>query len=232
MTSSDHKLLRLRQLITENLRIQRSGGDPPSYIDVSNVLVDISAKQNHAVFARRGCGKTLLLQDSSRRLDPSIKSVYLNCEDFKRHSFPNVLIEILDALFGELERHLTGWFGKKKKSRQLIQGIRRELAERRQAADFQEESVHKTTSSELSKSVGTDVGGASKGATATLSAQFGHNAKEETQRAFRVLGDKIRELDMWLPRLKAQVREFFDASSSVKAVFLQIDDLYHLKTSA
>jgi len=23
--------------------------------------------------------------------------VYLNCEDFKTHSFPNVLIEILDA---------------------------------------------------------------------------------------------------------------------------------------
>jgi hypothetical protein len=34
---------------------------------------------------------------------------------------------------------------------------------------------------------------------------------------------------MWLPRLKEQVREFFEVSNSVKAVFLQIDDLYHLK---
>ena len=79
----------------------------------------------------------LLLHDSSRRLDQSIKSVYLNCEDFKHHSFPNVLIEILDALFAELERHLTGWFGKKRRSRHLIQNIRKELAGLRKAADLQ-----------------------------------------------------------------------------------------------
>ena len=34
---------------------------------------------------------------------------------------------------------------------------------------------------------------------------------------------------MWLPQLKQQVREFFAVSNNVKAVFLQIDDLYHLK---
>jgi hypothetical protein len=66
------------------------------------------------------------LHHSGRQLDSSVKSIYLNCEDFKRHSFPNVLIEILDALFRELEHHLTGWFGKKKRSRDLIAGIRRE----------------------------------------------------------------------------------------------------------
>ncbi len=47
-------------------------------------------------------------------LDKSVKTIYLNCEDFKRHSFPNVLVEILDALFFELEQHLTGWFWEKK----------------------------------------------------------------------------------------------------------------------
>jgi hypothetical protein len=33
---------------------------------------------------------------------------------------------------------------------------------------------------------------------------------------------------MWLPRLKAQIREFFELSNTVKAVFLQVDDFYHL----
>ncbi|SIS77384.1 hypothetical protein SAMN05421788_1011131 [Filimonas lacunae] len=47
-------------------------------------------------------------------MDKSVKTVYLNCEDFKTHSFPNVLVEILDAVFGELQRNLSGWFGKKK----------------------------------------------------------------------------------------------------------------------
>jgi hypothetical protein len=34
---------------------------------------------------------------------------------------------------------------------------------------------------------------------------------------------------MWLPTLKQQIRELFEISSLVKAVFIQIDDLYHLK---
>ena len=208
-----------------------AGGETPPYIDVSNAIVDICARQNHAVFARRGCGKTLLLHDSNRHLSPSIKSVYLNCEDFKHHSFPNVLIEILDSLFAELEKHLTGWFGKKRRSRQLIQRIRTELSERRQAADLQEETVRTTTNAEKASSAAISAALDLKGAVAKAAATLGENAKEETQRSFRVLSDKIRELDMWLPRLKDQVREFFQASTTVKAVFLQIDDLYHLRRS-
>jgi hypothetical protein len=100
MRLDDSRLQLLRQKITESLRIQRDSGEVP-YIDAANVLGDISSRQNHTIFARRGCGKTLLLHHSTRRLhdqNDTIRTVYLNCEDFKRHSFPNVLIEILDAL--------------------------------------------------------------------------------------------------------------------------------------
>ena len=229
MISQSPELLRLRKLITENLRIQRGSGETPPYVDVSNVLVDICARQNHTVFARWGCGKTLLLHYSSQQLDPSIKSVYLNCEDFKRHSFPNVLIEILDALFMELERHLSGWFGKKKRSRQLIQQIRKELAEHRKSADVREEAVRKTASSQTDWSAEGSVGLKAENAGAKVKGSLGEKTKEETESTFKVLSEKVRELDMWLPRLKEQVREFFQVSNSVKAVFLQIDDLYHLK---
>jgi hypothetical protein len=229
MALVDPKLLRLRQLITENLRIQRGGGENPRYVDVSNALVDVCAKQNHAVFARRGCGKTLLLHESSKLLHPSIKSVYLNCEDFKQHSFPNVLIEILDALFGELELHLNGWFGKKKRSRQLIQGIRKELAQRRASADVQEEAVQNTSSAEEGSAANLSAILAAKGMSSTAAAGYEKRTKEETQRIYKIRSEKIRDLDMWLPRLKDQVREFFLVSTTVKAVFLQIDDLYHLK---
>ena len=121
------KLAALRRVINENLRVQQAGADPVNYIDVSNALSDICARQNHAVFARRGCGKTLLLHHSQRKLPVGIRSVYLNCEDFKHHTFPNVLIEILDALFAGLANNLSGWFGKKKRSRELLIGIRNHL---------------------------------------------------------------------------------------------------------
>ena len=119
MSLSPTKLSRLRQVITENLRVQRGGAEPVSYVDVSSSSVDIVARQNHVVFGRRGCGKTLLLHDSAKGLPTEIRVVYLNCEDFKNHTFPNVLIEILDALFRELQSHLTAWFGRKRKSREI-----------------------------------------------------------------------------------------------------------------
>ena len=64
MGKTDSKLSRLRQVITENLRVQRDG-EAIDYINIGTALNDACAKQNHAIFARRGCGKTLLLQHSS-----------------------------------------------------------------------------------------------------------------------------------------------------------------------
>src|ERR1700738_2253158 len=103
------KLDSLRRIITESLRVQKQT-ETIDYINVRHALNDASARQNHAILARRGCGKTLLLHKSSQALPPEIGSVYLNCEDFKRHTFPNVLIEVLRSLFLELENHLIGWF--------------------------------------------------------------------------------------------------------------------------
>ncbi|MDP9160160.1 MAG: hypothetical protein M3O09_08015 [Acidobacteriota bacterium] len=136
-----NELLQLRLAINENLRIQRGGAKAVPYIDVSNALGDIAARQNHVIFARRGCGKTLLLHYSAGKLPNDIRTVYLNCEDFKKHSFPNVLIEILDALFAELQRQLTSWFGKKRRSRELITQIRNELSELKAKSDQQDAEV-------------------------------------------------------------------------------------------
>lgn len=231
MNSDEKKLLVLRQKITESLRIQRDSLEPVPYIDAGNILGDVCARQNHAIFARRGCGKTLLLHHSSRALDDSIRTVYLNCEDFKRHSFPNVLIEILDALFRELEQHLTGWFGRRKRSRDLVKQIREKLSKLRISADALEQSIRSTNSSEQGTATDVSAGVGEKGVNAKISASLSEKTKSEIERTYKVHNDKLRDLDMWLPHLKEQVREFFQVSKSVKAVFLQIDDLYHLKKS-
>jgi hypothetical protein len=52
--------------------------------------------------------------------------------------------------------------------------------------------------------------------------------KREIERKYKLNQDKIRELDMSLPRLKQQIRDFFELSNKVKSVFLQIDDFYLL----
>jgi hypothetical protein len=68
------KLARLRQLITEGLRVQL-GNDAITYINVGHAMEDVSARQNHTIFARRGCGKTLLLHDSAKALADDVRAI-------------------------------------------------------------------------------------------------------------------------------------------------------------
>jgi hypothetical protein len=221
-------LKKLRLTINENLRVQRGGAKPVPYIDVSNSLSDVSARQNHAIFGRRGCGKTLLLHYSAEGLPEETRPVYLNCEDFKKHSFPNVLIEILDALFAELQGQLTGWFGKKRRSRELIIQIRNDLRELRRKADHQDTEIREAEERQVqdSQKVGIEVGTVAVGL--NMSSDLSQLSTLETERKYSENQSKIRDLDMWLPRLKQQIREFFGLSTTVKAIFLQIDDFYHL----
>lgn len=222
------KLLRLREVITENLRVQRDG-QPIDYINVGTALQDSCSKQNHAIFARRGCGKTLLLHHSSRALKSDMRSVYLNCEDFKRHSFPNVLIEILSALFRELDRNLQGWFGKKKKSKEIIKEIINRLSKLQHAADVHDEDVRKKYSAETESGLDGSAGVDIDHLQIKLGGKDTTRDKAEVERSFKLHREKLQELDRWLPELKEKVRDFFKLSSSINAVIVQIDDLYHLK---
>ena len=227
-TMDSEHLRKLRTAITENLRVQRGGAEPVPYIDVGNVLGDVGTRQNHAIFGRRGCGKSLLLHQSAKHLPEGSRAFYLNCEDFKRHSYPNVLLEILDALFAELQKHLTGWFGRKRKLKVLLADIRLKLATLRVKEDEKISEVRdtKATETKAGQKCGLTVAGGPIKVEVTEDL-FDHD-HHETERKYTKHENKIRELDVWLPRLKAEIREFFEASTSVKSVFLQIDDFYHL----
>jgi hypothetical protein len=225
MAISPDQLAKLRLVITENLRVQRGGAEPVPYVDVSSALTDISARQNHVVFGRRGCGKTLLLHHSAKRFSEDTKIVYLNCEDFKNHTFPNVLIEILDALFGELEKHLTGWFGKKKKSKDIIGEIRVELRRLKSGADTREERVKEVAESQSAQKVSAGV----QLSLAGFETEAGKAQRKQIERVYKQADDKAKRLYEKLPELKERVREFFAISTNVKAVFLQVDDFYHLR---
>jgi hypothetical protein len=214
----------LRRIVQENIRVQRGGSDAIEYVDVSRALPDIVAKQNHVVFGRRGCGKTLLLQATQQKTPADVKVVYINCEDYKQHSFPNVLIEILDTLFEELEKNLSGWFGRKKQSRELIGKIRKDLTTLKDNADEAERTIRESQSVEQSAR-------ATAGAhpdVLQVGAEAASARKAAIEQEYKRYDNKIQKLNLLLPKLKRQIREFFDLSSEVKTVFIQLDDFYHL----
>jgi hypothetical protein len=197
------KLARLRQLITEGLRVQL-GGERISYINVGHALEDASARQNHAIFARRGCGKTLLLHASSSSLSEDVRAIYLNCEDFKRHSFPNVLIEILVSLFSDIEANLRGWFGKKAATKKLLSEIIKKLKTMHSEPDTLDQSIKATETRDIALGASAEVNahGGKIGGSAS------RKDKSEIERAFQHHREKLQDLDRWLPELK-KISEHF-----------------------
>ncbi len=218
------KVEKLRLVVQEGIRVQKGGTEAIEYVDVSKALNDIVARQNHVVFGRRGCGKTLLLNAAEGNVDPSIRIIYINCEDYKQHSFPNVLIEILDKLFSELEKHLTGWFGRKRKSRELVSQIRKDLNALKEGADEKDVKIKETTATEYKSedALKVDAKGIKLG-TEEVTAQ-----KAAIEQEYSRHDSKIHQLNLLLPRLKDRVKEFFELSSEVKSVFIELDDFYHL----
>jgi Cdc6-like AAA superfamily ATPase len=193
------KVQSLRMVVQEGIRVQKGGAETIEYVDVTRALSDVIARQNHVIFGRRGCGKTLLLHAADRRLPEHIRVVYINCEDYKQHSFPNILIEILDRIFAEMER--------------------------RESADEQQTKVKETSSVENTANANAKLemkglGGIGAGATAAQKAAI----EEEYSR----YDSKIQKLNLLLPRFKESMGEFFDLSAHVKSVFIELDDFYHL----
>jgi hypothetical protein len=225
------KLEKLRTIINENLRTQ-VGGDGVDYISSGSVLADVSAKQSHCIFARRGCGKTLLLHHSRLSLASDTKGVYLNCEDYKNHSFPNVLIEILDSIFRELQSNLTGWFGKKKRLKEIVLSLRANLASLRSAPDTQTFDIkHAHLSEHENKQgsgakLGVKIGQVEASFDSNLTSMF--HGRVDVERKYTHNENKLQELNQNLPEYKEKIREFFRVAGSVKSVFVQVDDFYHL----
>lgn len=226
---NEESLAALRAAINENLRIQLYSRNI-SYINSGHVLSDASARQSHCIFARRGCGKTLLLHHSQKQLPKDVKAIYINCEDFKHHSFPNVLIEIVDRVFSELEANLGGWFGRKASLKTIISSLRDDLKNLKTSPDSSDVEVAQSTSSEAAEKegAGLKVPGFNNDSLFELTAESQSRNTGSLEKKYRYNEDKLIRLNHKLPEYKNKIREFFKASGKVSSVFIQLDDFYQL----
>lgn len=224
------KLIKLRNVITENLRTQIEN-DQVKYIASGHTLSDVTAIQSHCIFARRGCGKTLLLHHSARSLNNDIKSIYINCEDFKHHSFPNVLIEIIDSVFKELDKNISGWFGRKKALKLILSELRINLASLKSLPDDQDFEVRRFESSEKQKQDKAAIRIASPTSPVSsidLSSENSDKQKMDIEKKYQQNENKLQQLNHNLPSYKEKIKEFFKISGKLRSVFIQLDDFYQL----
>jgi hypothetical protein len=104
------------------------------------------------------------------------------------------LIEILDALFAELERQLTGWFGKKKRSRELIAQIRIELSTLKARADVQDTEIREAEAKEVRDSQGIGLKAGYPGLAAKAQADLAELSTVETERKYSQNRNKFGSL--------------------------------------
>ncbi|MGB6133180.1 MAG: hypothetical protein WCC14_04635 [Acidobacteriaceae bacterium] len=169
----------------------------------------------------------MLLEKVRKGIGPNIRAIYINCEDYKHHSFPNVLIEILDAVFIEIEEHLGGWFGKKKRLRSLVTELRESLATLRAREDEVAKKVKSRAELERKSS-----GSASAGSHQVhVGLGLSSTRKESIEAEYHTFDDKIRDLNQLLPRLKKTIEQFFLLSNRVEVIFIELDDFYQLRRS-
>lgn len=226
------KLTKLRTVINENLRTQLGSRDV-SYIGIGHTVSDVQAKQSHCIFARRGCGKTLLLHHSRKELANDFRSIYVNCEDFKHHSFPNVLIEIVDGVFGELESNLSAWFGRKAKLRTILKELRVELESVKAKPDEYnlERREQKSVSNDRKNNLGVKVGASKIGTEFNASSELLSSNKVDVEQKYSYNESKLQDLNHRLPKFKKLIKDFFEISGKISSVFIQLDDFYQLNKS-
>ena len=221
------KILKLRELITENLRIQKHS-DSVTYVDTDSLIFDLRAKQNHAIFARRGCGKTLLMFKSAEQASDEIRTIYLNCEDFKRHSFPDVLLEVLESVFFELQENCNGWFGRKRRLKQIIQEVISDICAIKDEPDERISKIKVQTDESKGSAVTATARAETPELNLGIKSDKSSAASTRVEKAFQDHQSKLTKLDKNLPTYKRKIKEFFKISTKVKFVFIQLDDLYHL----
>lgn len=108
MTKSNQTLLapkieKLRQLILNSFRIR--GNQDPIYVDISGNLERIKAPQHQIVFGRRGSGKSCLLVHYRKNIGKdSLPPIYILADEFKKLTFPDVLIRLLIELLGRVDK--------------------------------------------------------------------------------------------------------------------------------
>lgn len=97
------ELNKLTTYLEENTRADKVSGI--EFIDPRNFKEKVRGKQNYVVFGRRGAGKSTLLK-TLNKYDKAL-TIYVNLEDYKDITFPNIIIKVLVAFYKEIASKLN-----------------------------------------------------------------------------------------------------------------------------
>lgn len=215
----------LNKLITyleENTRADKVSGI--EFIDPRNFKEKVRGKQNYVVFGRRGAGKSTLLK-TLNKYDKSL-TIYVNLEDYKDITFPNIIIKVLVTFYKEIVRKLEqnrSFFRKKnyfstnritKKINKLIIDLNSKLIE----PDSYNQRNKKIKKNSSQDSLGLSSEMISSNTSISLSSEY------ESEHSWEI--DKLKELKTSIDINKNLINEIIEFTRS--QLILILDDFYFI----
>lgn len=217
---------KLTAYIEENTRTSVTSGI--SYIDPRNLRNRVTLKQNHIIFGRRGAGKSSLIKTVRDVSEKKYLYAYINLEDIKDVSFPNILIHVLNTFQQDICAQLRNetrfyQFGKKKKVKKVASILNSAIEDFRNQIpnpDKYEEDYKSKQGSSYTSTIGVKV----------EPIQIGDelNENSEIEIAKKIYKDKLESLKNAIPQLKSSINSI-NQYFPERPIFLILDDFYFLK---
>jgi hypothetical protein len=216
------EIQKLIRYIEENTRADKVSGI--EFIDPRNFKAKIQGKQNYVVFGRRGSGKSTLLKTL---LPEKVNfSIYVNLEDYKDITFPNIIIKVLIRFFEgsikKLDEDVPFWpiseWRKKRKLKKNLKKVVKEFKSKISTPDSLDENRKYKKAKQESGSAKTGAQG--------LRSELKYSESDESEIDHKWKIDKLNDLKTSIDDIKDLVERISELTD--KQIVLVMDDFYFI----
>lgn len=205
---------KLINLIKDSFRVRPNQN--PVYIDFSNNLERLKAKQHQIIFGRRGSGKSCLLVHFKNTIsNKDSLEIYIEADEIKRLGYPDILTRLLLSIMEKILNSRNWWqkiIYSKSKLNKSIKNLRKLLdqAESRQVKQEESQTTNYSTKAE-------------KG---FFSGSFGKSNSLGKLSEFQE--SKLDTLERYLSDYKNALKEEIK-KRNLQTVYILLDDFYLIK---
>ncbi|MFD2190983.1 hypothetical protein [Pistricoccus aurantiacus] len=205
----------LRDLILNSFRVRQN--QDPVYVDISGNLGRVGAPQHQIIFGRRGSGKScLFIHYIKTHSTDSVPPIYILADEFKRLTYPDVLIRLLIEILKGVPTKGAWW----KKFLRIRTPTEAKAEELRALLDIAEEA----DITAAKKSSRKDAAKAGSGAGA-LKMEGRQESAEEQSRSASFREKKIDSLERHMRDFKDAIQASLKTWGQPNVVVL-VDDFY------
>jgi len=216
---------KLKIKIEEFRRTTKEKAEKINYVDFGNNLGVVLASANVVIYGRRGSGKTTLLAKAySEANNGKKKSVYIQCELYKDHTYPNLLINILIQIFKQISENLNNLpFSR---TRQLKKELNKEIKSLKNYLETpddyiieqgEREVIEEMKKAELSIS----------NKLSNISSTIGDKRLKEIEKKYSFERKKINYLNNSIDKYRELISKFIELKK-LESLFIMLDDYYLL----